>query len=133
MKYLLDTDICIYIIKNKTDKILNKLTSTEIGDVCISVITLSELEYGISKSSKPLQNKLALLEFLSPINIVSYDENAAVKYGSLRADLEEKGNIVGSMDMLIAAHALSAGLVLITNNEKEFRRIKNLKIENWLK
>ena len=133
MKYMLDTNICIYIIKKKPIKVLKKLRRINPDNVCISSITLSELEYGVRKSSIPMRNKLALTEFLIPIKILKYDELAANEYGKIRTYLERSGNIIGSMDMLIAAHALSRKLILVTNNEKEFKRIENLKIVNWTK
>ena len=133
MKYLFDTDICIYIIKKKPTRLLHKLTQMNISDVGISSITLSELEYGVEKSKSPQKNRIALLEFLSPIEIYDYDDLAAQKYGIIRAELEKKGTIIGSLDMLIAAHAISLNLILITNNENEFKRVPGLKTENWSK
>jgi len=132
MKYLLDTNICIYIIKHKPLKVIDKFRKLKTGDVAISSITLSELEYGVQKSKLPDRNKLALIEFLSEIEILSYDELSANAYGEIRADLEKKGKIIGALDMLIAAHAVSKKLVLVTNNEKEFSRIERLKIEKWI-
>jgi tRNA(fMet)-specific endonuclease VapC len=133
MKYLLDTNICIYIINKKPTKVIQKLISLNIDDAAISSITLSELEYGIQKSLRPIQNKLALAEFLVPIEVLDYNDLAAEKYGEIRAELEQKGNIIGAMDLLIVAHAVSERLILVTNNEREFKRIKNLKVENWAK
>ena len=133
MKYLFDTDICIYIIKKKPTRLLHKLTQMNISDVGISSITLSELEYGVEKSKSPQKNRIALLEFLSPIEIYDYDDLAAQKYGIIRAELEKKGTIIGSLDMLIAAHAISLNLILITNNENEFKRVPGLKTENGSK
>jgi len=104
-----------------------------IADVGISSITLSELEYGVAKSQKPQQNKLALAEFLAPIEILPYDDMAAEQYGEIRALLEKKGTPIGSLDMLIAAHALSLNSILVTNNESEFRRVPGLIVENWTK
>jgi len=131
MKYMLDTNICIYLIKKKPVKILNHVTKLKISDVCISSITLAELEYGVEKSEKINQNKLALIKFLTPVEIRNFDGNAAQKYGVIRSELERSGNIIGPYDMLIAAHALSLKYILVTNNTKEFKRIKNLKLENW--
>lgn len=131
MKYLLDTNICIYIIKKKPHKVILHLKKLEMFDVCISVITLSELEYGVQKSKQPTQNKIALTEFLAPIKIIAFDERAAYYYGNIRAELERTGKVIGAMDLLIGAHAISLNLPLVTNNEKEFKRIEGLKIENW--
>jgi len=130
---MLDTNTCIYIIKNKPQQVIERLRHTRISDVGVSSITLSELEYGAAKSSRPEQNKLAILEFLAPLEILAYDDMAAQEYGKVRLYLEKQGTLIGSMDMLIAAHALSLNCILVTNNEREFRRIPALKIENWAK
>ena len=131
MKYMLDTDICIYIIKEKPERVIRKLRRTDVLDVCISSITLSELEYDISKSSRPDQNKMALAAFLAPLQVLPYDDMAALEYGRLRAHLEKQGTPIGALDTLIAAHALSLNCTLITNNEQEFRRVPKLKVRNW--
>ncbi len=133
MKYLLDTNICIYIIKKQPENILKKLTKHHIDDLAISSMTQAELEYGVEKSQKQTQNKLALLEFLAPLTILTFGEIEAETYGKIRARLERDGNIIGNMDLLIGAQALANNLILVTNNEKEFKRIEGLQIENWLK
>ena len=133
MKYLLDTNICIYLIKKKPKEVIEKLSNININDVGISSITLSELEYGVEKSSNPEKNRIALLEFISMLEIYNYDDIASKEYGIIRSDLEKKGQIIGSLDLLIAAHAKSLNIILVTNNEKEFKRVKGLKIENWVK
>lgn len=133
IKYLLDTNTCIYVIRRKPDVVLKRLKRFRVSDLGISSITLSELEYGIAKSRRPEQNKLALTQFLSPIEIMPYDDMAAQQYGELRAYLEKRGTPMGSLDMLIAAHALSLNSVLVTNNESEFRLVPQLKVENWVK
>lgn len=133
MKYILDTNTCIYIIKRKPLDVIQRFKQIEISQIGISSITLSELLYGVSKSSKPEQNQMALLQFVAPLEILPYDDEAAQYYGDLRAHLEKRGTPIGSLDMLIAAHALSTDCILVTNNEKEFNRIPNLKIENWVK
>ena len=132
IKYMLDTNICIYIIKKKPISVIQKLQTLKIDEIGISSITLSEMEYGVNKSSKPSQNKLALLEFISTIEILNFDDNAANEYGKIRTDLENKGTPIGSLDTLIAAHAKSINCILVTNNEKEFKRVKGLVIENWV-
>ena len=132
MKYLLDTNICIYIIKKKPIKVINKFKKIINLDVCISVITLSELMYGVEKSQNPEKNKIALIEFLAPINILSFGNKASIIYGKIRADLEKKGTPIGALDMFIAAHAISLDLILISNNLREFSRVRNLKFENWV-
>jgi tRNA(fMet)-specific endonuclease VapC len=131
MKYMLDTNICIYIIKQKPIEVIQKLRSLDVSDVCISSISLSELENGVSKSAHPLKNKIALTQFLGPIDIYDFDDKAAEIYGSLRTHLEKNGTPIGPLDTLIGAHALSLDYTLVTNNVKEFNRIEELKIENW--
>ncbi len=132
MKYLLDTNICIYIIKHSPPSVIKKFHTLIIGDIGISTITLSELEYGVAKSSHKSKNEEALSKFIMPLEILEFDSAAASVYGKLRAELEINGKPIGSMDMLIAAHALSLNVILVTNNEKEFTRIKNLQVENWV-
>ncbi|WP_457562603.1 type II toxin-antitoxin system tRNA(fMet)-specific endonuclease VapC [Caminibacter pacificus] len=131
MKYMLDTNICIYIIKNKPVKVLKKFEKIDPKDVCIYSITASELWYGVYKSSSFEKNAIALEEFLSPLTILEYEENASKAYGKIRSKLEKKGKVIGSMDLLIAAHALSQNIILISNNVKEFKRIPGLNLENW--
>ena len=133
MDYLLDTNICIYIIKKRPEKVLEKFNTLSLGDVAISSITLAELHYGIMKSSNPKKNQEALDKFLTPLEILDFDYFATIEYGKIRADLEKNGTPIGPLDTLIAAHAKSQKLTLVTNNEKEFRRIPDLKIENWMK
>jgi tRNA(fMet)-specific endonuclease VapC len=133
IEYLLDTNICIYIIKRKPVQVFEKFKSVAFGSIGISSITLAELQYGIMKSSIPERNRKALEIFLTPLEIVDFDYNATVEYGKIRADLERKGTPIGPLDTLIASHALSLDLTLITNNEREFVRINGLKIENWVK
>lgn len=132
MNYLLDTNVCIAVIRQRPVKVINKLTSQRPGDVGISTITVAELVHGVQKSNYPEQNMAALDQFLLPLEVADFDESAAVAYGQIRADLEKKGMPIGSMDLLIAAHALSLDVVLITNNTREFGRVPNLKIEDWL-
>jgi tRNA(fMet)-specific endonuclease VapC len=133
MDYLLDTNICIYIIKKRPEKVLEKFNTLSLGDVAISSITLAELHYGIMKSSNPKKNQEALDKFLTPLEILDFDYFATIEYGKIRADLEKNGTPIGPLDTLIAAHAKSQKLTLVTNNEKEFIRIPDLKIENWVK
>ena len=133
MEFMLDTNTCIYIIKRKPPDVIERFNQTAISQIGISSITLSELLYGVSKSSKPEQNQMALTQFVAPLVISPYADEAAQYYGDLRAHLEKQGTPIGSLDMLIAAHALSIACTLVTNNEKEFIRIPNLKIDNWVK
>ncbi|MFM9945123.1 MAG: type II toxin-antitoxin system VapC family toxin [Bacteroidia bacterium] len=132
MEYLLDTNICIYIIKQKPLVVFEKFKTLQLGQVGISTITLAELQFGLEKSSNPNQNKEALDKFLIPIEIVDFDFNASTEYGRIRASLEKKGQSIGPLDTLIAAHALSIAATLVTNNEKEFKRVDGLKLENWI-
>lgn len=131
MEYMLDTDTCIYIIRRKPVEVIDRFRELQISQVVISSITLSELEYGVIKSSKPEQNHLALAQFLAPIEILPYGDGAEQHYGKLRVYLERQGTPIGSLDMLIAGHALSTGCTLITNNVREFKRVPNLEVSNW--
>ena len=131
MRYLLDTNICIYAIKKKPAKVLERLTSLDPKEVGVSSITVAELEYGVEKSSNPQKNREALINFLAPLTILPFNDKAACHYGDIRAYLEKKGIPIGCMDLLIAAHARSLSLTLVTNNEREFSRVPGLLIENW--
>ena len=131
MKYMLDTNICIYAMKNKPSSVLNEIHRNKNAGLSISSITLAELTKGIEKSLKPKQNTLALLEFLTVLEILSFDANAAYEYGKICAYLEKRGTPIGNMDMLIAAHAKSRDLTIVTNNVREFSRVPDLMIENW--
>lgn len=133
MDYLLDTNICIYIIKRKPKIVLDKFKSHSLGSIGISSITLAELQYGIYKSANPGQNMEALNQFIIPLEVLDFDYNATRQYGQIRAKLEKQGTPIGPFDTLIGAHAMSLGLTLVTNNEKEFKRIEDLKVENWTK
>lgn len=133
MRYLIDTNICIYILNKRPAKILTRFKKISLGDIGISSISLAELQYGVSKSSFRESNQQRLNEFLVPFEILSFEKQATKYYGDIRTTLEKKGQLIGPLDMLIAAHALSESLILITNNSKEFNRISNLKVENWVK
>ena len=132
IKYLIDTNICIYIMNKRPLEIILKFKQFDVGEIGVSTITVSELQYGVSKSKNHRLNKQRVEEFLSPLDILPYDELAASIYGDIRLELEKYGEPIGPLDLLIAAHGLSRNLVLITNNEKEFKRVKNLKVENWV-
>lgn len=132
MRFLLDTNICIYIIKRQPTQVLEKFQTLEIPDVGISSITVAELEYGVYKSQRQEQNRIALSQFLIPLEILPFDERATQTYGRIRAELERQGIVIGSMDMLIASQAISLGLTLVTNNVRELSRIPELVLENWL-
>ena len=131
MNYLLDTNICIYIINKKLPSVVNHIRSKQPDEIAISTITVAELEYGVSRSQYPDQNRIALLEFLVPFIILDFDQNAAVHYGSIRLALESKGKPIEPIDLLLASQAVSRNMILVTKNEKEFRRIESLQIENW--
>jgi tRNA(fMet)-specific endonuclease VapC len=131
VKLMLDTNICIYLIKEHPASVVERFALHPVGDVGISVITLAELEYGVSKSSRAARNRDALEQFVFPLEVAAFDRRATATYGRLRAGLEKKGHPIGSMDLLIAAHALSLGVRLITHNVREFRKVPGLPIEDW--
>ncbi len=132
MKFLLDTNICIYIIKRKPPEVLQKFNAYQVGEVGVSSITVAELKFGVQKSQFPAKNQQALAQFLLPLEIADFDHTAATIYGDVRVTLEKGGISIGSLDTLIAAHALSLKVTLITNNMKEFSRVPNLKLDNWV-
>jgi len=131
MKYMLDTNICIYLIKQKPIRVMEKFSAHSVGDIGVSSITVGELWYGVAKSERQEANEQALEQFLLPLIVSEFDEEAAEVYGGIRAALEKEGRPIGAMDMLIAAHAVSLGVVLVTNNEREFSRVPELIVENW--
>ena len=134
MKYLFDTNICIYLINKKFEYLIDRVEKYGIENIGISSITIAELEYGIAKSSSSHkeENRVALLEFLLPFKFIDFNQNDAYEYGKIRQDLQSKGTIIGNMDILIGSQAVSRELILVTNNEKEFKRIEDLEIENWV-
>lgn len=132
MKFLLDTNTCIYIINKKPPSVVSRIRSKQPDDVAISTITIAELEYGVYRSQYPDQNRIALLQFLVPFVILDFDQSAAALYGPIRTSLESKGTPIGPMDLLLAAQSMSKKLVLVTNNEREFRHVDGLQIENWV-
>ena len=131
MTYMLDTNICIYAMKKKPEKVLQRFKDELNNGICISSITLAELEYGMKRSSDPIRNEQALLRFLAPLSILPFGSAAASEYGEIRAFLQSKGTPIGSLDMLIAGHAKAEDLILVTNNVREFDRVPDLEIENW--
>lgn len=131
MKYLIDTNICIYIMNKKPASVIEKFKLMEPGEIGVSSITVSELRYGVAKSRRKTENAKRLNEFLLPFEIMSYDSKAASAYGEIRSQLEKSGQTIGPLDMLIGAHALSQNRIIITNNTREFSRIDNLTVENW--
>jgi len=129
--YLLDTNICIYIINKHPGSVVKKICSMSPHDVKISSISVAELEYGASKSNRRDQNRMALYNFLSPFEIIPFDTRDAEIYGIIRAELERQGKVIGPYDMQLAAQALARNLIFVTNNTAEFTRIKKLTLENW--
>ncbi len=135
MEYLFDTNICIYLINKKFEYLIDRVEEYGIENIGISSITIAELEYGIAKCSSPYkeENRVALLEFLLPFKFIDFNQNDAYEYGRIRQNLQSQGKIIGNMDILIGSQAVSRELILVTNNVKEFKRIDNLEIENWVK
>ena len=133
MRFMLDTNTCVDLIRQRNDRILRRMLRLKPDDLCVSSVTLSELEYGAAKSADPGRNRLALATFMTPLSVMPYDDAVAPVYGKLRAELERAGTPIGPLDTLIAAHALSLGLTVVTDNEREFRRVSGLKVENWTK
>ena len=132
MKYMLDTNICIYIIKHQPENVIQKFMEHNPDDICISAITYAELVHGVEKSQARENNRIALMLLLSEIQIVSFDDLAAQVYGMVKADLHKKGTPIGPLDTLIAAHAKALNLTLVTNNTKEFARVDGLELEDWV-
>lgn len=129
--YLLDTNICIFIKNKKPIHVLDKLHKEIEKRICISSITIAELQFGVYNSQNIERNRISLTEFLAPFEILDFDDNDAEEFGKLRSYLKQEGKLIGPYDMLIAAQAIAKDLILVTNNTDEFRRINNLKIEDW--
>lgn len=132
MRYLLDTNTCIYIIKRSPEQVMLRFKRLRVGDVGVSAITVCELQYGVSNSSQPERNQRALTEFLGPLEVLDFPAAASTTYGEIRASLRRSGKPIGSYDLLLAAHALHDNLILVTNNIREFARVPDLRLENWL-
>ena len=132
MRYMLDTNICIYVIKHKPETVFQKLQNINPEDVCISSVTYAELVHGVEKSAAVEKNRLALSMLLANMEILDFDVDAADCYGKIRAALEKKGTPIGPLDMMIAAHAQSLGYTVVTNNVNEFSRVSALQSENWV-
>ena len=130
-RFLLDTNICIYIRRKKPEGVLRRFRTLKLGEAALSVITFGELMYGAEKSAQ----RAAALELLQglaqALPVLDLPDTAAEAYGRIRAELERAGQMIGNNDLWIAAHARAAGLTLVTNNEREFRRVRGLKVENW--
>lgn len=132
MTYMLDTNICIYAIQNKPESVLQRFKGALDDGICISSITLAELQYGVQHSKAKEKNEQALLRFLAPLSILPFGQMAAAVYGEIRAYLQRQGRLIGPLDMLIAAHAKSEHIILVTNNTREFERVPGLTLENWV-
>lgn len=130
LRWMLDTDICIHVIRERPPSLRQRFNEAA-DQLCISAITLAELLYGAEKSARPVQNRLVVDQFAARLEALPFAEAAAAQYGQLRAELEREGKPVGGYDMLIGAHARSLGLVLVTNNRREFDRISGLRVESW--
>lgn len=133
MKLMLDTNTCIALIKRKPAHALQQFRKYQLGDIGISAVTLAELRYGVSKSQYQVKNHAALEEFILPLELAAFDEDATTAYGALRATLEKQGTPIGPLDTMIAAHALSLSVTLVTNNTREFNRVAKLKVIDWIK
>jgi len=130
-RYMLDTDTCSYIMKRSSRNVVKRLRAVPVMDVCMSVITKSELLYGVELSPRPVQDATALHAFLPHVEVLEFPDDAATHYAQIRADLKKRGQMIGANDLFIAAHARSLGLRLVTNNTAEFGRVKGLALENW--
>jgi tRNA(fMet)-specific endonuclease VapC len=131
LKRLLDTNVCIHIIRRRPPEVLGNFERFEVGEVGVSSVTVAELSYGAEKSARPEQNREALSRFLLALEVVAFGPEAATVYGRVRAALERGGTPIGPLDTLIAAHAVSLGITLVTNNVREFERVPNLDVEDW--
>ena len=131
LRYMLDTDVCSYVMKRSSDVLLRHLRKIPLGEVCISVITSSELMYGVEVSPRQRQDELALTAFLAYVETMDFPKQASLHYAQIRSHLRKSGNMIGSNDLFIAAHARSLGLTLVTHNTREFARVPKLSIEDW--
>lgn len=131
MRYMLDTNICIHLIRERAPTVLDRLRRCRTGEIGVSVVTVAELQYGVSTSQRPDQNRAALSAFLLPLEVAELSIDAASVYGNIRAALEREGRPIGPFDLLIAAHALSRDVVLVTNTTREFARVEGLRVEDW--
>ena len=131
MKFLLDTNICVFVIRRKSAAVVARLEQYAAEEIGISAVTLAKLRYGADKSERPAQNHAALDAFLVPLMTVDFDADAANFYGTVRAELERRGTPIGPLDTMIAAHAICLGIPLVTNNTAEFSRVPGLQVEDW--
>ena len=131
LRYMLDTDTCSYFMKRSNDEVLKRLRKVLVSDVCISVVTKAELLFGVEMSARRKQDEEALNQFLRYAEVLEFQDEASPHYARIRADLKRRGAMIGANDLFIAAHACSLGLTLVTNNTREFGRVRNLAVENW--
>lgn len=131
MRYLLDKNICIFLINCHPKLVQERFRQVPVELVAVSSVTTSELRYGVAKSAKQEQNTSALQKFLLPLSVLPYDDEASQEYGPLRVYLEQEGRSIGAMDTMIAAHALSLDLTVVTNNTREFSRVPGIRLEDW--
>ena len=131
-RYMLDTDTCAFIMRGASETLRRRLLATPMDEQSISVVTLAELLFGVRLSSKPKQNRETLSAFARHVSVLAWTEDAAEEYADIRLHLQKKGQMIGANDLMIAAHARSAGAVVVTNNEREFRRVPGLKVQNWV-
>ena len=131
MTYLLDTNVCVEVIRRRSASVIERILSQPAGEIAIGTVTVAELEYGVARSAQHARNKVALLLFLAPFEILPFNQEAAQQYGVVRRHLESRGERIGPMDLLTAAQALAAGLTLVTNNVGEFNRVVDLHVEDW--
>ena len=129
--YMLDTDVCSYIIRERPIEVLEHFETLKMDQLCISVVTYAELIYGVEHSSSKKINRSIVDQFVKHLSVINWDKKAAEHYGNIRVFFQVKGNVIGAMDMMIAAHARSQKMILVTNNEKHFKRVPKLKVENW--
>jgi len=130
-RYMLDTDMCSYIIKEHPESVRQRFQTLAMEQLCVSVVTYAELIYGVERSSSKRINRPIIEDFVRHLDVMNWDTEAADQYGVIRAELEAAGTPIGAMDMMIAAHAKSIKAVLVTNNQKHFTKVKGLKIDNW--
>lgn len=130
-RFMLDTDTCSYIMKRSHPHVLKRLRSVPVADVCMSIVTMAELLYGVQVSPRHAQDAAALAAFLPYVEAVDLSSDTAIHYAEIRADLKKRGAMIGANDLFIAAHARARGLTLVTNNVAEFERVRGLSLENW--
>ena len=133
IKYMLDTDICSYIMREKPIQVLDRFNTLKMDQFCISIITYAKFLYGVQRSANQKKHQAIVDSFILHVDILKWDQPAAEHYGQIRAELEVQGKTIGNMDMMIAAHARSKNMMLVTNNEKHFKRVESLNIDNWAK